>query len=140
MIQVSAQYGDQRASKFLRPFHKQLNDLLGRIMLDTYCKNITKFSIVLRVSGTIWKFEGEGPEKLKFMSKKNEMTIDLVIPQSQWESQNNLEFKLYIANGIRQCFDIFLQRAKAEKELLDKEGVLREFNNTIKIFLNGTGK
>jgi hypothetical protein len=134
MIQISAQYGDQNSTRFIRPFHKKLNDILEKVVVEKFFKNILKLSIVLRVSGEIWKYKGEGPEKIVFMKKKNEMTIDLIIPESKWKAVGEIEFKSYIENSIRQCFGLLLERAKKENELTDEDGIQIEFNNAMKEF------
>lgn len=134
MIQISAQYGDQNSTIFIRPFHKKLNDLLEKVVVGSFFKTICKLSIVLRVSGEIWKFDGEGPEKLKFMKKKNEMTVDLIIPMVKWKKVDEIEFKSYLENSICQCFELFLDRARREKELIDEDGIRIGFKNAMKIF------
>ena len=134
MIQVSAQYGDHNSTKIIRPFHKRLNDLLEEVVVETYFKAIVKLSIVLRVPGEFWKFNGEGPQKLKYMKKQKEITIDFVIPESKWKPVSEIEFSSYIENGIRQCFELFLERAKKEKELIDEDGIRSGFVNAMKIF------
>ncbi len=134
MIQISAQYGDQKSTKFVRPFHKRLNELLVKIKAEKFFKTISKLSIVLRVSGEIWQFNGEGPERLKFLKKENEMTIDLLIPKTKWMAECEEEFKPYLEKGIRKCFEYFLKRAVKEKDLISENRIRHRFNNAMDEF------
>lgn len=134
MIEISGQYGDQASDKAIWPFHIKLNELFKKMDAKTYFKTVKILSIIFRVSGNIWKFEGEGPERLKYLKNENVITVDLLIPENRWKDVSNDERVKYISKGIRVCFDLLLTRAKKAQELIDEKAIRDDFEKLMDEF------
>ena len=122
-FQVSAQYGDPKASDIIFPIQKSLNQFFGSEMDEVYLKGVDKLSVVLRVSGKIRDFGAEGPERLKCLKKDKEITIDLAVPESAWRGKRPEDVKSYLRNGFEKSVALLLQRAEKEKWVVDRSKV-----------------
>jgi len=135
-IEISAQYGDSDSKDAVRPSHRAMNELFEENLRGRYFQTIQKLSIVFRVSGSIWKFEPEGPDHLRYSRRDKEITIDLVIPESRWRGAASGEIRAYVAQGVKRCFELLVARAKKEKEIIDETGLLADFQKAITEFEN----
>jgi len=136
MIQIGGQYGDPESSDAIWPFQRRLNVLFEKYPARRYFRAVEKLSVVFRVSGSIWKFEPEGPDRLRYQKRHHMITIDLVIPESRWRGVASADVRSYVAQGVRRCFDLLLARAKKEKEIIDEAGLLAGFQKAMTEFEN----
>lgn len=137
MIQFCAQYGGGNSKKIMDAYHKTLNVIYFKndVFIE-YFKNLEYFSIIFRVSGKIRDFKSEGPEFLKKVRGKKIYTIDLTIPQSRWDGIDEKELRLYVARGVRSCFELLVEKSDKDKELINKSKLLLDFEKGIEEFLS----
>jgi hypothetical protein len=136
MIQISGQYGDPRADDLFWPLQKTLNDSFKKHMLGAYFQAIVMFSIVFRVSGKVRDFGSEGPERMKYLKKDSEITIDLAFSESFWSGVEKNDLKLRVADGVRECLSLMLEKAQALGEVGDVKGFNSDVEKAISEFLN----
>ena len=134
MIQISAQHGDPKTPEIIWLSHKKLNDLFEKIMPGQYFATVTILSIILRVSGKITDFGGEGPDRLRYIKRENEITIDLVIPEENWRGANSESIRRYIVGGVADCFDLLVGKAETIGEILDIDILRNDFNKVMAEF------
>lgn len=63
----------------------------------SYSPNIEEFAIVLRICGSLWRFEGEGVQKLRVNRKESYVTADYVVPEARWKGVPIADIKKYLA-------------------------------------------
>ncbi len=99
-----------------------------------YFKTLELFWIGVRVAGKTNNFDGaEGPEFLKKARGKPYYTIDLVIPEHRWKGVEFNEFRSYFLDGVRQCFELMVAKAKKDKELVNEEKLRHDFEAGMKL-------
>jgi hypothetical protein len=128
-FQVSAQYGDSRASHLFFPVQRRLNQAFGEEMDRALIGNLEKLSVVLRVSGAARDFNHVGPERLKYLRKDREITIDLAISENEWKGVSADKVKASLRTGLETCVRMLLDRAHEEGCLLDRPKVERLFTS-----------
>lgn len=136
MIQISGQYGDPRADDLFWPIQKTLNDCFKKSIVGAYFKALVMFSIVFRVSGKVRDFGSEGPERMKHIKKDAEITIDLVFPESFWRGVDKYDFKVSVADGVRKCIFLMLEKAEAIGEVEDVKAFKSDLEKAISEFLD----
>ena len=136
MIQISGDYGDPQADDTFWPIQKSLNDSFNKHILSEYFKTIVMFSIVFRVSGKVHDFGSEGPELMKHIKKDFEITMDLAFPESCWRGVDKRELKVGVADGVRKCLGLMLEKAREIGEVEDSEGFKNDVEITISEFLD----
>jgi len=83
-------------------------------------------SIVLRISGDIWKFSGRGCEKLRLQRKKRYVTIDLVVPENVWR-QGIEVIDPFVVQQVTQACTMFSNRLEREDSSFDRVTFDREY-------------
>ena len=86
-------------------------------------------SIVLRVSGKVRDFGGDGPELLEYLKRDSEVTVDYVIPESKWRGVDGTEIKLNVIQGIFTCLELLVEKAESLDLLTHKEILTGEIKN-----------
>lgn len=126
-FQISAQYGDPKAPDIFFPIQLRLNQAFGREMDQTLIGTLDKLSVVLRVSGATWDFKNSGPERLKYRKKDREITIDLAVPEKQWNGVPIEEVKSWLKSRLEACVHQILEKAESEKCKVDRPKVEEVF-------------
>jgi len=153
-------FGVQFAGNELRII-SQCHVLLNKIFYNddaqwVYSEKLKALDIIFRVSGKNWNFDGEeGPVRIKKSRSVDEIEMDFVIPIAIWESyttpikaklvdkiirydvtasQQN-EFRVYVANAVRECFVLLKDKAKKLKYKMNEEKLDADFDAGIKRFL-----
>jgi hypothetical protein len=135
-LEIFAQYGDPESTGAVRPLQQLLNRVLEECLTGKYFHSIEKLSIFLRVSGSIWKFEPEGPDRLRYRKRDKEITIDLVIPENRWRGVGSAEMQAYVADQVKRCFGFLLARARKEKGLIDEDALASDLQRAMNEFEN----
>ena len=125
-ILISGQYGDPKADKNIWPVQKRLNDLFEKRLTENNNSSELLFSVVLRVSGKITDFRGDGPERIQFAKKDSEITIDYVIPEMKWRNVDPAEIEYIVVNGVFESLELLIEKAESlnhidRKNILDGE-------------------
>ena len=131
LIQFGSENGSTQAGKAIFPLQKKLNSIFFESDEERSLFNDFDFlSIVFRVSGKNKNFGFEGAERLKKSRGRRTLTIDLSIPENRWKESESMEFGMYIAEGVKVCFE----KLKDELTRLQDVENLVEINNR---FQNG---
>ena len=135
MIDLGAQVSGKESYDAIHPFHVKLLEIFyDPPEMNGYFKNINEFQIVFRVSGEGTDFEGEGPERLKVSKKQKVISVDFTIPESRWKDINTKEFKIYISNGINDCFSVLRERALKLDEVVNLKKLDDDFMLGMELF------
>ena len=133
---LPGQYGGGQAGDYLIPCGTHLNRIMKENINTEYFKTIQELCIILRVSGPITDFKGDGPELLRYQKKSRYIKIELVIPESKWRDRSPEFVKDNYIKGIRECFYLLVERAEKENEIIDKENLVNDFERAMTIFEN----
>ena len=125
-IQISAQYGEPKAADVFFPLQKHLNDNFEKYLTKNHFKTIDGLSIIFRVSGKIHDFQSEGPERMRYIKKDRDLTIDLVFSEVQWKGVDSNDLKALVKSGVIECMRMLIEKAEILKELLDKKVFIKE--------------
>ena len=115
MIQASGQYGDSKSDRNIWPAQKKLNELFSESFSDLRSRPAVNLSVVLRVSGSVTDFEGDGPERLQYLTRNSELTIDYVIPQSKWMGVSPTDVQRAVGAGVSECIDLLKLEASVHE-------------------------
>lgn len=134
IVQISGQYGDPKAADVFFPFQRKLNELFKFHVAGAYANSLAKLSIVFRVSGSVRDFGAFGPERLKYLKKDAEITVDLVFSDRQWRGQDLEAVKEIVKNGVEDCLRLIIDKAEAIQELVDKESLQNDLKKVLYYF------
>lgn len=134
-IQISGQYGDPLSSKIFSPLRIELNQCFKKNISREYFNTLLKFAIVLRVSGKISDFKSQGAERLRYWKKDKVLSIDLVFSESQWLGVDLSVVRKIMAEGIKECLNLMIERAVKLNEVVDKEALMEDIENALADFL-----
>lgn len=135
LVQISGDYGEPKADDVFWPLQRELNHLFKQNDLEKCFETLRVFSIVFRVSGKITDFGAGGPEKIKYIKKKSEITMDLVFPESSWKGLSLIEVKGNIVGGLDDCLEEMCSKAEKLKEIKDIGTFNTYFKNVIGEFI-----
>ena len=96
-----------------------------------YCPAIKEFALVLRVSGTFDDFGPEAIERLKRLRQRGVITVDIVVPISQWEGKSEVKLKKYLAERVRQALEMCVARLEEDKEKIDRTGLFADVDAAV---------
>ena len=133
-IQISGQYGDPKADDIYWPIQKKLNDCFKKYLLGSYFQTIALLSIVFRVSGKVRDFGAEGPERMKYIKKRAEITIDLVFPEHSWRGIDKAVIMQDVASGVLDCVRLMREKAESLGELKNWEELNSDIEKAIAEF------
>ena len=134
-IQISGQYGDPLSSKIFSPLRIELNQCFKKNISREYYNTLIKFAIVLRVSGKISDFKSQDAERLRYWKKDKVLSIDLVFSESQWLGVDLSVVRKIMAEGIKECLNLMIERAVKLNEVVDKEALMEDIENALADFL-----
>ncbi len=135
-LTLPGEFGGPGTWDILSPCGIMLRKLIDKYVQGNYLKSIQEFCIILRVSGPITDFKGDGPELLRYQKKSRYIKIELVIPESKWRDRSPEFVKDNYIKGIRECFYLLVERAEKENEIIDKENLVNDFERAMTIFEN----
>lgn len=133
-IQISGQYGDSPSGALFAPLQRQLNICFERHVKGNYLRSITKFGIVLRVSGTIWAFEPDGPDRLMLFLKRQLLTMDMVYACQPWKTVDRNVLVSVVSADMATCIGMMIERARRAGELLQPDQLRMDVANALADF------
>jgi len=133
-ITYGVQSGDRSSAEATVPLLKELRALLSKYTARSYCDAFPEFAIVLRVSGSISSFEGEGCQKLRISRKGRYVTIDIVMPRSRWEGVAPQEIKDFLATMTREALGLIVNRIRKLKLEVDSERLEKDLDQVLSEF------
>jgi hypothetical protein len=138
MIEISAEYGEPKASKRLWPIHHTLNRLFEEHLRGNYfAKGLCKLGIVLRVSGRVQEFAGEGPERVRYFPPECLITLDLVIPEVRWKAAELPELNDYLEEQVRKSFALLVDFAVSRSLIADQRALQNDFEKAMAAYSAG---
>jgi len=137
MIKFAAQTSKGRGSDLISLVHPLLNKIfLKDETMKIESDDLDYFSIVFRIAGEFNQFDnGDGCERIKKSRREKVITMDYVIPQHKWEKMSDEEFKIYIAEAVKECFVELKKKAKSLKWKFNEEKLDIDFQKGMDIFL-----
>ena len=133
-IQISGQYGDSHSGTLFAPLQIQLNTCFQRHVTGSHLRSITKFGIVLRVSGMIRTFEPDGPDRLKLFLKRHLLTMDMVYACQPWKTIDRNALAPVVSADMATCIDMMIERARRAGELLQPDQLRMDVANALADF------
>ena len=128
MIQFSAQSRSTQADKAIACYHVLLNRIFYQKQDSSdYCKTHEYFAIIFRVSGKHQDFGSEGAELLEKVRGENVYTIDLAIPEERWQNKIDEQLRVYIAEGVRACYQMLKEKVMTLDEVIDEDRLDQDF-------------
>jgi hypothetical protein len=138
VVTIGVQAGDIESSEATRPAFIGLRKQLANHCTGSYSPQISEFAIVLRVCGSLWRFEGEGVQKLRLNLKEAYITTDFVIPESRWRGVPLSEIKVYLAAAALEALQSMLGRLVKAKVPCDCAKLLGDARSAASAFLAAT--
>jgi hypothetical protein len=134
-ITLGVQSGDVASSEATRPAFMGLRKQLEVHCTAHYSPTIKEFAIVLRICGSLWKFEGEGIQKLRVNKKKEYVTADFVVPEARWKGASLEEIKRYLAAAAAETLQAMSDKLVKSKIVVDSIKLSEDVNKAIAAFL-----
>jgi hypothetical protein len=101
----------------------------------SYSPSIQEFAIVLRISGSIWRFEGEGVQKVRINRKEAYVTADYVVPESRWKNVPPADIKKYLATAAVETLRDMCEKLLKSKIDVDSARLAEDVNKATTAFL-----
>jgi Ankyrin repeats (3 copies) len=134
---MAAQYGGPTGNEALWPLHYRLNKYFEALGNPDPAGLPIEYSVVLRVSGSLVDYGGEGPERMKVKVKARDLTMDLVIPKVRWQGKSTLEILPYFCTQMRACFSILTAEAGRRSLITDQAVHMNIFDTALKNLCEG---
>lgn len=136
LVTIPAQYGGRHAHKKITNNSRNLRKLFDRYLAGNYFRTIRELCIILRVSGEMQDFKGEGPELFEYIEKDKCLKIDFAIPETRWKKVPVEEIKIYFIRGIIACTRILIEEAGKLNELTNENQFWCDFYQAVCCFLS----
>jgi hypothetical protein len=134
-ITLGVQSGDIESSEATRPAFMSLRRQLEVHCTAPYSPNIEEFAIVLRICGSLWRFEGEGVQKLRLNKKESYVTVDFVVPESRWKGVPIGDIKIYLAAAVAKALQAMSDKLSKSKIAVDSIKLSDDVSKATKAFL-----
>jgi hypothetical protein len=134
-ITLGVQSGSPEASDAMRPAFLQLRERLAADCTASYSSSINEFSIILRIDGSIWHFEGEGIQRLRINRKAAYLTADYIVPEARWNGIPLLEIKKYVAAAVIETVQAMNQHLVKLKIIVDGAKLIEDVDKAAAAFL-----
>lgn len=127
MIGLGIHAGGLKVGLMFSPFGSIWNRAFARNCRKQYCQIIDDFHIVFRISGDISDFKFQGFRNLRCSYKRRYMSINYGIAESFYSGKTDQEVKDQVNEVVREAIQLFIQRLKKDKVLIDTEQLLADF-------------
>jgi len=135
VVTIGVQLGDKESDLVVMPHIVLLRRLFNETMKCKYSDEIEEFSLLFRVDGTIWHWEFEGCERMRYRKKEKYITVDIGIPIKRWLNNSSLQLKEYIVHCIKQAFQKFIEKFKKDKINFKEEKLLKDVTLVLTKFM-----
>lgn len=134
-ITLGVQTGDVESSDATRPVFMSLRKQLENHCTASYSPNIGEFAIVLRICGSLWRFDGEGVQKLRVNKKEAYVTADYVVPEIRWKGVPFSDLKAYLAAAVLETLQAMTDKLAKAKIEMESETLIEDANKATAAFL-----
>lgn len=136
-IDFAAQMGDKESDAALLPHFQAFKRAFMECGSKLPCKQVEGMDYLLRVSGSIVKFEFEGCERIDLNRRKKYISIDVGVPMARWKDRSDQEIAAYLAASMRDGLEQMLERLRAEKLACDDAAIRTMFEQGAARYLAG---
>ena len=134
-VTLGVQAGDVASSDATQAHSFLLRRLLSAYCVGPYSDEIEEFALVLRISGDICAFEGEGCQRLRISRKRGYVTIDIVMPRSRWERRGASDIKEFLAHFTQEAIDLMASKLIKSKIKVDSIRLNADVREALSRFL-----
>jgi len=136
-VTLGVQSGDVPSSETVMPHVMPLRQFLKRNCVGPYGPDIEEFAIVLRISGDLWSFEGDGPERFRINRKGKYITADIVMLKNRWDGVSTDEIRFFLATSIRSTIQTMVDKLIHAGIAVDSLRLLGDLENALNDFQKG---
>lgn len=126
------------ARRLIFPLQRELNQELGEISTTDYFRTIERLTVVFRISGDARDYGGDGPERLRYIKRENELTADLVIPADKWKIVPQVTLRIYIKNNFEVIWTWMMEKAKDLEEGNNLDSLSKKVDDIMEKFVQQT--
>lgn len=140
LFKIGVEFGGPKSRKALWDLKNELYRIEKKYHNNVYFKTVDLLLIVFRISGELHEYHKsidgkytrlEGPANLRYWSKDHFIGIDMVIPIKAWKDRTPEQILEYLLVQLRACFDLLVERALEEKEVLDEAKLRADINELL---------
>jgi hypothetical protein len=135
-VTLGVQTGDIESTEATKPAFMMLRKQLAAHCTTSYSPTINEFAIVLRVSGSLWHFEGEGVQRLRINRKDAYVTADFVMPEARWKGIPLEDIKAYLAAGAVETLQAMCEHLRKLKMEVNAAKLIEDANLATAAFLD----
>ena len=66
---------------------------------------------------------------------RNVYTIDLAIPEERWQNKIDEQLRMYIAEGVRACYQMLKEKVMTLDEVIDEDKLDQDFEYGMQQFM-----
>jgi len=139
-VTLGVDCGSIEASKTTDSTVMRLRKELAARCTASYSSAIQEFAIVLRISGSVARFEGEGVQRLRVNRRDAYVTADFVVPEVRWDGVALEDIKRYFAAGAVETLRAMCVHLRKLKIDVDSERLVEDARKATASFLAGNSK
>lgn len=113
-----------------------LYQTLSRYVTSTHCSAIDKYSLLLRIDGSLATYGEEGNARLRFAKAGRYITVDIQIPERVWRPMAEAQTKWYLAGAVKGALKACTERLSRDKIAVNEVALLREVDAAIADYLS----
>lgn len=132
MITLAQQNGGPNVLESFNQTVLALRKLLAELKASDYTSAKPRFSLILRVDGSLTKFGPAGVEPPKL--RKDYIQVDIVVPESRWNSTVEAQ-RLYLAEVVGQALRAITDTLERKKWLLNRQKLASDYEAVRQKFL-----
>ena len=137
-ITLGVQAGGIEADDVTESAYMPLRKQLAAHCTASYSPTIEEFAIILRISGSLDRFEGEGVQRLRINRKSAYVTADYVMPEERWNGVALTDIRKYLAAAAVEATRAMGQHLVKLKIAVDSSRLDEDVNQAVAAFLEGT--
>ncbi len=134
-VTLGVQSGDPESSDATRPAFLRLRAQLEAHCTGPYSPDVAEFAIVLRISGSLARFDGEGVQKLRVNKRDAYITADYVVPEERWKGVPLAEIKRYFGAAAVETLQAMSQKLATAKIAIDATQLDEDARKAVAAFL-----
>jgi hypothetical protein len=100
-----------------------------------YSPHIDELEFVFRVDGDLSAWHFEGCERLRINRKGRYITVDIGVPESRWQVEDEAQLRTYLADCVRQGAELMIAKLEKEKMDVDSKRLRRDLDAILKDYV-----
>jgi hypothetical protein len=132
-IEIAGEYGGPNIESVLIVSRKVLRPAAMGLLLHSMDSRVKHLTMILRVSGSLKKYEGNPVEEVKFGRSREWISVDLLLWERDWQGRTYSEIADVLCDRVRLVPFVVAAACRVKKVAVD-EGKLRlEMDDFIKV-------